>query len=157
MSPELSVINLATHFHRHQFQELKPLIDFYTTAIKFGAQINVDELLRTARALGMLPMVDLAARLSERSLIPNPLVHRLAVGAPSIRTRLACARLTERKLLRIERSNPIKNRLRRLIYSGTLTATARAFRTMLLPRARELEARFNRPFSPGMYPRYYMT
>jgi hypothetical protein len=155
MSPELTLINVAAHFQVHEYEELKPLVDFYLTAVTLGAQIDIENLLRTARSLHMLQIVDLAARLCERLFIPNPLIQRLAVGAPSIHARLACSILTEASLLRLEKLPPTERRLRGLICSGAVFSSAKAFRKMLVPTAGELELRFGRHFEFSMYPRYY--
>jgi Uncharacterised nucleotidyltransferase len=155
MSPELTLIHLATHFQVHEYQEIKPLVDFYHAAVRLGARIDIDELFRTAQALNMLHPMDLAARLCERMFVPNPLVARLAVGAPSVHTRLACRILTTESLLRLDAIRPTERRLRSLFCYGAISSSASAFRKMLVPRARELELRFGRPFDLGMYPRYY--
>jgi hypothetical protein len=155
MSPELTLINLATHFQVHEYQEIKPLVDFYHAAVRLGPRIDIDELFRTARTLNMLHPIDLAARLCERMFVPNPLVARLAVGAPSVHTRLACRILTTESLLQLDTIRPTERRLRSLFCYGAISSSARAFRKMLAPRARELELRFSRPFALGMYPRYY--
>jgi Uncharacterised nucleotidyltransferase len=157
MSPELTLINVAAHFQLHEYEEFKPLVDFYLTALSQGWQIDIETLFRTAHSLGMLRSVDLAARLCERFFIPNPLVQRLAGGKPSTRMRLASSILTEKGLLRLEKLRPIELRLRCLICYGASPATAKALRKMFLPKARELELRFRRPFAFGMYPRYYMA
>jgi Uncharacterised nucleotidyltransferase len=155
MSPELTLIHLATHFQVHEYQEIKPLVDFYHAAARLGGRIDIDALFRTARTLDMLQPVDLAARLCERMFVPNPLVARLAVGAPSVHTRLACRILTTESLLRLDTIRPTERRLRSLFCYGAISSSASAFRKMLVPRARELELRFGRPFALGMYPRYY--
>ena len=157
MSPEMTLVNLATHFHRHSYEELKPLVDFYVAAVRWAGQIDPDELVRIAEPLGMLPMVDLAARLCERLFIPSPTIRRLAVGAPSLRARMALQMLTPASLLRLDKVRPTEVRLRRLICGGTVAASARAFRRMLIPKPRELEQRFGRPIAVAMYPRYYLV
>jgi hypothetical protein len=156
-SPELTLINSATHFYAHSFRELKPLIDFYVTAVKWGDRIDLERLFSTARTIGVLPMMDIAARLCERMLAPHPLVRRIAAGSPSLRARMACAALPRRLLERrtageAERVFPA----RRLLYCGTLSSFGRATRISLLPSAQQLELRFRRPFHVFMYPRYYL-
>jgi hypothetical protein len=155
MSPELTLILLATHFQVHEYQEIKPLVDFYHAAAKFGTLINLDELFATARALNMLQPIDLATRLCRRMFVPNPLIARLAVDAPSIHTRMACRTLTEKSLLRLDTIRPTERRLRSLLCYGAISSSGKAFRKMLVPKVRELELRFGRPFDLGMYPRYY--
>jgi hypothetical protein len=157
MSPELTLINVATHFQVHEYEEIKSLVDFYLTAVTLGARIDTDDLFATAQALDMWQTVDLAARLCERLFIPNPLVRRLAVGAPSMHARLACSILTERSLLRLDKIRPTERRLRGLICSGAVSSSAKAFRKMLIPKARELELRFGRRFDLSMYPKYYVV
>jgi hypothetical protein len=155
MSPELTLINVAAHFQVHEYEEMKSLVDFYLATAVLGPRIDVDELFKTARALDMLPTIDIAARLCQRLFIPNPLIERLATRAPSIQARFACSMLTANSLLRIENIRPTERRLRGLICSGAMSSSAKAFRKMLVPKARELELRFGRRFDLGMYPRYY--
>jgi hypothetical protein len=155
MSPELTLVNLAEHFCRHSFLELKPLVDFRMATVKFGDAVDPDALAKLARSLDLHFMVDLTARLSERLLAPHPSVRRLIPGKPGLRAQIACAALTERALIRIEDPPPIASRLRRLAFGSTLVATLRAVRVMLLPQAHELESRFRRPFDLRMYPQYY--
>jgi hypothetical protein len=157
MSPELTLVNLASHFQVHEYEEIKPLIDFHLTAATLGKRIDIDEVRRIARALGMAHTVDLAARLCDRLLIPNEIVRRLAMGPPSWHTRLALGVLTEASLLRHTKTRPTERRLRGLICSGAISSSVKAFRKMLIPRAHELELRFGRPFDLRMYPRYYMV
>ena len=155
MSPELTLIYLATHFQVHEYQEFKPLVDFYHAAAKFGTRVDIDDLLPTARTLNMLPPLDLAARLCQRLFAPNPLVERLAAGKPSVHARIACRILTTKSLLRLDTIRPTERRLRSLLCYGAISSSAKAFRKMLIPKARELELRFGQPFDFAMYPRYY--
>ena len=157
MSPALTLINLASHFQVHEYEEIKPLVDFYLAAVRLGPHISAEALLQTARALGMAQNVELAARLCERLFIHNPLVARLAAGSPSIHARLALRMLREESLLRREKMLPTMRRLRGLICHGSPSSSARAFRRMLVPKTRELELRFGRPFHLAMYPKYYLA
>lgn len=157
MSPELTLINVAAHYQVHEYEEFKSLVDFYLTAVKLGGRIDTDELFKTLQVLNMRQTVDIAARLCQRFFIPNPLVERLAAGPPSLHARLACRILTEKSLLRLDKIRPTERRLRGLICSGAVASSARAFRKMLLPKARELELRFGRSFDLGMYPKYYIV
>ena len=157
MSPELTLINLASHFQVHEYEEIKPLVDFYLSAVTLGKRIDGDELRRTARALGMAQTVDLAARLCERLFTLNPAIGRLAVGSPSPHMRLALGMLTDASLLRLDKIRPTERRLRGLICYGVISSSAKAFRKMLIPKASELELRFGRRFDLRMYPRYYMV
>jgi hypothetical protein len=157
MSPELTLINLASHFQVHEYEEIKPLVDFYLAAVRLGPRMSAEAVLETARALGMAQNVELAARLCERLFIHNPLVARLAAGSPSIHTRLALRMLREESLLRREKMLPTMRRLRGLICHGSPSSSARAFRRMLVPKTRELELRFGRPFHLAMYPKYYLA
>jgi Uncharacterised nucleotidyltransferase len=156
-SPEMTLITSATHLYSHNFQELKPLIDFYVTAVKWEDRIDVDRLFDTARVMEMLPMLDVAARLCTRMFAPQRLIQRIAAGRPSLRARIACATLQDRALWQhgvggIQR----RIRFRRLFYCGTPLSIARAIRIMLFPSAGELEVRFRRPFGPLLYPRFYL-
>ena len=155
MSPELTLANLAEHFCRHSFLELKPLVDFRIAAAKYGPMVDPDTLHRLARSLQLHSMVDLTARLSERLLAPHPMTARLIGGRPGFRAHVACALLTGRALVRTQDPRPTESRLRRLAFGGTVVGALRAFRIMLLPRPRDLEIRFRRPFEPGMYSQYY--
>jgi putative nucleotidyltransferase-like protein len=156
MSPELNLVNLASHFCRHSFLELKPLVDFHVAATKYGAEVDVDVLRRLARLLDAELAVDLTARLSQTLLLPDPAVARLVHDRPALRTRIGCAVLTERSLVRTGDPPPTESRLRRLMLSGTSSSAVRAFRKMLLPRVSDLESRFQRPFDLRMYPQYYV-
>jgi hypothetical protein len=156
MSPELTLIHLATHFQSHEYQEFKSLVDFYHAAAKFGTRVDIDDLLATARTLNMLHPIDLAARLSQRLFGPNPLVERMTTGAPSVHARMACRILTTKSLLRLDTIRPIaERRLLGWLCHDALSSSAKAFRKILIPTARELELRFRRPFDFAMYPRYY--
>jgi hypothetical protein len=157
MSPELTLITLASHFQVHEYEEIKPLVDFYQTAVTLGERIDIDEVGGTARALGMAQTVDLAARLCERLFPQNPMVGRLAAGSPSPHRRLALGVLTDASLLPLDKIRPTERRLRSLICQGAISSSAKAFRRMLIPKARELEVRFGRRFNLRMYPRYYMV
>jgi hypothetical protein len=157
LEPELCVAYLASHFHRHQFQEFKLLADVYAAATHYADRLDIGKLHELAASLGMLPALDLAARLCERCFIPNDIFRRIAPAAPTLRARLAHTMLTDRSLLRIEAVHPIDARIRRLFYSGTFEASVRACRSMLLPTSRDLELRFEQPFSATMYPKYYWT
>jgi hypothetical protein len=157
MSPELTLISLASHFQVHEYEEIKPLVDFYLAAVRLGPRVSAEALLETARTLGMAQNVELAARLCERLFIRNPLVARLAAGPPSIHMRLALRMLREETLLRRAAILPTMRRLRGLICHASPSSSARAVRKMLAPKARELELRFGRPFHLAMYPRYYLA
>jgi hypothetical protein len=155
LSPALTLINSATHLYAHNFQEIKPLVDFYVTAVRWGARIEMHDLIDTARAMEMLPMVDLASQLCNRLFAPHPLVQRLMVGRPTLGARIALATLSERSLHRPKRLGAVEIRLRRLACSGMPSAAALGLRTMIFPSARELEVRFRQPFKPSLYLRYY--
>jgi hypothetical protein len=155
MSPELTLVNLAEHFCRHSFLELKPLLDFRLAAVKYGTSVNPEKLHRLARSLDSHSMLDLTARLSQKRLLPHPLIARVVSSEPGFRARLACAVLTERALVRTQDPRPTESRLRRLAFGGTISAGLRAIKTMLLPAARDLEGRFQRPLDLRMYPQYY--
>jgi hypothetical protein len=156
MSPELTLVNLAEHFCRHSFLEFKPLVDFRLASVKYGTIVDPDTLYRLARSLELHSMVDLTARLSQKLLLPHPMTARLISGGPGFRARVACAVLTDRALVRTQDPRPTESRLRRLAFGGTVSAALRAFRAMLLPRVRDLEGRFQRPFDLRMYPQYYV-
>jgi hypothetical protein len=157
MSPELTLILLATHFCAHQFREIKPLVDFYMTAAKLHDGIDVDELFKAANALSLRQTVDLAACLCNRMFAPNPLIRRLSAQAPRLRTRIASAMLTDRVILDRDSTFTVGNRLRRVVFGGTLSSSFKAFRRMLIPKAGELELRFKRPFDAAMYAQYYFV
>jgi len=157
MSPELTLINLASHFQVHEYEEIKPLVDFYLAAVTLNERIDIYELRRTARALRMVQTVELAARLCDRLFPQNPIVGRLAAGSPSPHMRLALAMLTDATLLPLDKIRPVERRLRGLICHGRISSSAKAFRKMLIPKARELEVRFGQRFNLRMYPRYYMV
>ena len=82
-------------------------------------------------------------------------VAAVAASAPSVHARMACRILTTKSLLRLDTIRPTERRLRGLLCYGAISSSAKAFRKMLIPKARELELRFGRPFDFAMYPRYY--
>ena len=155
MSPALTLINSATHLYAHGYHGLKPLVDFYVTAVNWGSRIDLDELYSTARALDMQAMLALAARLCGRMFAPHPLILRIAPGPAPMRTRFVFA-VSERRLMQTERVGDFERRVRRLAYCGTLSSSAKGTRIFAVPSPGELELRFRQRFSVSLYARYYL-
>jgi hypothetical protein len=155
LSPEMTLIHLAKHFHSHQYTSIKPLVDFYVTARSLGTRIDVDELAATARALDLLPQIDIAATLCERCFIPGTLPRSLTARKPALRARLAHRIVTNDLLLNAEKRSRLGNWVRYLLAAGSLAASGRSILEVLIPGKLVLVQFFSRPFRASMYPQYY--
>jgi hypothetical protein len=159
LSLEMTLIHFATHFHHHDYKEFKPLLDFNMAARALGHRVNVDELISRAEALGLLPVVKIAARLCKQHFkqhsASGTLINTLALAKPSMQERLACRFLTPDRLLHADEYSRLSDWLTRLCCLGTLNASMRSLRKLLLPRPGELVILFARAFSMNLYPKYY--
>jgi Uncharacterised nucleotidyltransferase len=157
LSPELALVQMAMHFHHHEFVKVKALVDFYVIATRLADRIDPDVVARLARAFAVTDVVDLAARLCDRHFVPHPAIARLVRPGASPRVRLAARLLGRRALLRT-RGGPISDWLRvtrRWILAGSYLSREEGFRRLYLPRPAELADRFGRPYVPTMYASYY--
>jgi hypothetical protein len=155
LSPEMTLIHLAKHFHSHQYGELKPLVDFYVAARRIGASIDSSRLVSAAEAMGLLPVVDIAARVCERCFIPGALPPLLGPRAHGLQARIAARVLTDRFLLDSARLPRLTNWLRYLAAAGSVRAALASVVGFLVPGKLLLTQFFNQPFEVRMYPRYY--
>lgn len=155
LSPEMTLLHLAKHFHSHQYGNLKVLVDFHVAARRAGASLDVPMLESVARALGVLHAVDVAVALSERSLMPGALPAPLRGRASSSAGRRAARVLGDRFLVRSASMPRLFNWARYLACAGNARATLRGIVDILVPGKLALTQFFNRPFEPRMYPRYY--
>jgi hypothetical protein len=157
LSPELALVQMAMHFHHHDFLKVKTLVDFYAIANRLAGRIDPDAVARLARALAVTDAVDLAARLCARHFVPHPAILRLVRPGVSPRVRLATMLLGRRALLRTRR-DPISDWLRvtrRWLLAGSYLPREEGFRRLYLPTPTELAHRFGRPYVPTMYVSYY--
>ncbi len=155
LSPELTLIHLAKHFHTHQYLDLKPLVDFYIASLALEKKVDPDVLTALARALDALPIVEIAAALCERHLRATPLTRQLAGRSAPRRTALACRVLSKDALLRTDEKARVVNFTRFLLAAGTRRSTLKSLLRSAVPDKHELERRFAQPYTRAMYPRFY--
>jgi hypothetical protein len=155
LSREMTLIHLAKHFHSHQYTSIKPLVDFYVTARALGTRIDVHDLIATARALDLLPMVDIAAILCGRCFIPEAAPEILSGRKPSLQARLARRIVSDDLLLHAQKLSRLGNWIRFLLAAGNAASSRKCIADALFPGKLVLVQFFNRPFRVGMYPRYY--
>jgi hypothetical protein len=155
LSLEMTLIHLAKHFHAHQYTTIKPLVDFYVTARGHGRSLDVGELTATARALDLMPFVDIAIALCERCFIPGSLPRSLTAQRPALHARLARRIVADDLMLRAHKQSRLENWIRYLLAAGTLSSSAKSVLAALIPGRLVLVQFFNQPFQPNMYPRYY--
>lgn len=154
LSPEMTLAHLAKHFHSHQYSSVKALVDFHVAARKRAA-IDPETLVAAARELDLLPIVEIAAALSERVFVPGSTPGLLGARARGMQARLAPAVLDERFLVRSGEQARITNWLRYLLVAGSLAETFRNLYMFLVPGRLLLMQFFGRPFEARMYPVYY--
>lgn len=155
LSPEMTLIHLATHFHSHQYTSIKPLVDFYVAARNLRATIDVGELTATARALDLLPCVDIAALLCEQCFIPDSIPDILATRKPAWHARVAPRIVSKDLMLHAQKRSRLGNWTRYLVAAGSLASCAKSMLQALIPGKLVLVQFFNRPFRASMYPHYY--
>ena len=155
LSPEMTLIHLAKHFHSHQYTSIKPLVDFYVTARKLRATINVGELTATARALDLLPFVDIAASLCEQCFIPDLIPDILAARKPALHARVAPRIVSKDLMLHAQKRSRLGNWTRYLLAAGSPASCVKSMVQALMPGKLVLVQFFNRPFRSSMYPQYY--
>jgi hypothetical protein len=155
LSPEMTLIHLAKHFHSHQYTSIKPLVDFYVMARSLGSRIDAGELTATARALDLLPQVDIAAALCERCFIPGSLPRSLTAGKPALPAKLAHRMVTNDLLLNAQKRSRLGNWIRYVLAAGSLASSGKSILEVLIPGKLVLVQFFSRPFRASMYPQYY--
>ena len=154
LSPQMSLIHLAAHFHSHQYKLLKPLVDFYFTA-RTAATIETAVLFDTARRLKLTRVVDIATVLAERCFGAGSLAPLRDGREPDWRARSAAKIVSERMLVDAAGRPRIDNWLRYLLASGGLGFTMRGAIDTLVPGKLVVAKFFRAPFRPGLYPKYY--
>jgi hypothetical protein len=155
LSPEMTLVHLAKHFHSHQYVSVKPLLDFYVTARRLREDIDPAQVESLARGLGVLRVVEIAARLCERCFLPGTMPAVLPPRAPGLQARIARRTVTDDLMLSASKSPRIVNWLRYLAASGSFAAFRRSITQALVPGKLVLTQFFNRPYRSGMYPLYY--
>jgi len=155
LSPEMTLIHLAKHFHFDQYTRIKPLVDFYVAARKLRATIDVGELTATARALDLLPFVDIATSLCEQCFIPDSIPDILAARKPALHARVAARIVSKDFMLHAHERSRIGNWTRYLLAAGTPASSVKSMLQALVPGKLVLVQFFNRPFRASMYPQYY--
>jgi hypothetical protein len=153
-TPEMTLIHVAKHFHSHQYGEIKPLVDFHVVARAYAARMQGERVLDLARHLELLPVVEIAASLCERSF-GTPRSWTAISHGPGRAGRLARVILTERFLLHSSRLSRSGNWARYLVASGSVRATIGSLLGILAPSRFLLSQFFGKPFRAHMYPLYY--
>ena len=154
LSPVMTLVHLAKHFHSNQYCDLRPLVDFHVASRRFAGSVDATVLAATARELGFSAVLEIVTALRERSLV-RAAESSAAPPRPSLKTRVALRFLTDALLLDSPRRSRIGNWLRFLAAAGTFAAAARSAIEILVPGKLLLVRFFNRPFEAVMYPRYY--
>ena len=153
LSPAMTVVHLAKHFHVGKYWLLKPLVDFHVASNKFAQAVEDGSVGAAAHELGLSGLLDVVSALRDRHL---PDATRSAGAQPySLRARVALAVVTEPFLLDSPGHSRIGNWLRYLAASGSWRAAAHSAREILVPGRPRLARFFKKPYAPGMYPRYY--
>jgi hypothetical protein len=155
LSPEMTLVHLAEHFHSHEYGNFKPLVDFLVAARAAGASLDADRLRAAALPLGATPMVAVATGVCT-NLFPSVKLPAALLQQPrSVAAAAACRTLTGKFLLEYPARARISNWLRFLAASGSVQASLRSIAGLLVPSRMLLAQFFSRPYDPGMYPRYY--
>jgi hypothetical protein len=153
LSPEMTLVHLAAHFHAAQYGSFKSLADFHVAWMRY-ADLHRDRLEGAARELRLSAVLDIVAALRARTFAALSEPER-ARDPVSGRARIALRVLTDDFLLEYPRRSRLENWLRFLMASGGLSWTVRSLREILLPGRLQLARFFNRPYGADMYPRYY--
>lgn len=151
LSPEMTLVHLAKHFHTAQYTMLKPLVDFHVAARRLDGAFDAEMMRALAGELGLRPELEIASALARRTLAPSG----AALDGESTAARLALAFVPERLIVDASATSRITNWLRYLAASGSVAATVRSVGETLFPGRLLLAQFFDRPFSPHLYPRYY--
>ena len=159
LSPEMTVLHLAAHFAHHDFQELKPLIDFYVTADRLAGRIQAPRVRELAATLGLDAALDLTISMCTRYFRPRATVARLAPDRSSLRLRAALAMLGRHALLPLDRK-PLdrwRDAARRRLITHSPAEFLAWLLPWLLPTPGMLAQRFAQPYRLRLYPRYYVV
>lgn len=153
LSPAMTVVHMAKHFHTGQYCLLRPLVDFLFAA-RAGAPIDEADVRRLSLAFNLLSVVEITAVVAERAL-GTPMGIRLREGGPGLQARTAARLLTDEMLVDAEGRSRIANWLRFLAASGGAAFAGGELLRGLFPPPLALAIFFNAPYHPGMYPTYY--
>jgi hypothetical protein len=154
LSPEMSLVHLAKHFHTGQYVLLKPLVDFHFTSRTAGS-IDQAALHRAAKALNLVPVVQIAAVVAARAIGTPLAVSMRDESAPGWAVRVAARVLTDETLVNAAERSRIGNWLRYLAAAGGPEHALREIGTEFFPGPFALARFFNAPYRFGMYPLYY--
>lgn len=155
LGPEMTLVHLAKHLHAHEYVSPKPLVDFFVAARTLAPEIDADRLQRLAGALGLRPVLDSAAALSERCFIAEALPRAVRARAQSRPARIARRVVDDGLLVDAARRPRIVNWSRFLLAAGDAQAAGRGMAKILFPSRLTLAQFFRRPYAPALYPRYY--
>ena len=154
LSPEMSLVHLAKHFHTGQYTLLKPLVDFHFT-VRTAVSIDQSALLSTAQSLDLVSIVQIAAVVAARAIgTPLPVPMHDA-GKPGWAARVAARVLPDAMLVDAAEKSRIGNWLRYLAAAGGPEHTLREIGREFFPGPLALAQFFNAPYRFGMYPSYY--
>jgi len=156
LSPDLTLLQLAAHYCHHDFEELKPLADFYVAAARLADRISPEHLRDLAGALRLADVLELSVQLCRRRFRARAQIDRLCADPPRRAIRFALGWVAGDDLLR-ERS-PLRHwqaTARRRLLLGGLPVFAGWARSWLVPSRRRLAEAFKTPFRWTLYPRYY--
>jgi hypothetical protein len=154
LSPEISVIHLAAHFHAHHYELLRPLVDFLH-ATRTPHSLDATVLWETARSLRLASLVEIAAVLGERSFGAGSFARILAGREIGSHATWASVVIPDALLLAATERPRIDHWLRYLLAAGGFGFAARAAATMLFPGKLAIARHFRSPFHARLYPRYY--
>lgn len=152
--PEMTMVQLAKHFHSTQYAALRPLVDFHVASKRFARQVDAASVAATARELDLSSVLEIVNALRERHLVLSP-QRSGSAAKPSLKARVALGLVTEDLFLDSPRRSRIGNWLRYLAASGSFGAAVHGVAEILIPGRLTLVQFFRRPFGPDMYPRYY--
>jgi hypothetical protein len=155
LGPEMTLVHLAKHLHAHEYVSPKPLVDFFVAARVLTPELDGGKLQRLASELGLLPVLDSAAALSDRCFIPGALPAAVRARTHSRAARIARRVVDEGLLVDAARQPRISNWSRYLLAAGDARAVGRGVAKILFPSRLTLAQFFRRPYAPGLYPLYY--
>jgi len=155
LSPEMTLVHLAKHFHSHQYRAPKPLVDFYVASRVLRHETSAQALFAAARSLGLVPVVDVAIRLCERSFLPGSLAHFAEARPPTTSARLARVVISDRFMIEADERARVANWLRYLVAAGGVRAAWESIVGLVVPSRLLLMQFFNRPVNAFSYALYY--
>lgn len=157
LSPELTLIHLAAHLAHHDFRSVKPWVDFYVVARRLADEIDPERLRTQAARFGVGDLLNLTLLMCGLHFRPSPEVQRLSSHNPSWRVRWAAASLKPALLLATDETpaDIWRASARRRVLTGRPGEVVAWISRWLFPGREALASKFRKPFSWGLYPRYY--